>query len=220
MIKRFITHLAVAEPSRELDPERRKSLRKLFNPLAVRRMSDLSLMIGEVTNGVEGGKHDEWVYASRFGGTQSLERYLGSFPTPSPLHFQNSIHPGAFDLVSVARRRRSGMLTPLCGLDSLVADALQAALLVPADTVVHVVGGDEFEPWSSGQGWGGEMTFAFYLRLEAGVSSGAMGELSLSPNDHNDASVPELPAFHAALSDRQPLDFYQPERGVFRLTWT
>ncbi len=220
VIKRSITHLAVADPCRELDPERRKHLRKLFNPLASRRMSDLSLLIGEVTAGAEPGHRDEWIYASRFGGTQSLERYLSSFPTPSPLYFQNSIHPGAFDLVSVARRERSGMLTPLCALDTLVADALLAALLVPTDTVAHLVGGDEYEPWSSGHGWGAIETFAFYLRLEAGSPAAALGELSFDPEEQTGETVPDVAAFHGGLSARRDWEFHLPERGTFRVAWT
>lgn len=219
MIKRTLTQVAVAEPCRELDPERRKRLRQLFNPLAARRMSDLALLLAEATAEAKYGPRDEWIYASRFGGTQSLKRYLSSFPTPSPLHFQNSIHPGAFDLVSVARRQRSGMLSALCGRDSLVSDALLTALLVPNHRVAHLAGGDEYEPWSSGHGWGAEETFAFYLRLEAEPGAPALGELTFTPGGEAEASEPDLPAFHAALGERRELHFAVPQRGAFRLLW-
>lgn len=183
-------------------------------------MSDLALLLAEATAEAEPGPRDEWIYASRFGGTQSLERYLASFPTPSPLHFQNSIHPGAFDLVSVARRQRSGLLSSLCGLGSLVSDALLAALLVPERRVAHLAGGDEYEPWSSGHGWGAEETFAFYLRLEAEPGASPLGELTFIPGGEADAPEPDLPAFHAALGERRELYFAAPQRGSFRLTWT
>jgi hypothetical protein len=220
VIKRFITQISVAAPCRELDPERRKCLRRLFNPLAARRMSDLALLLAEATAEAEHGPRDEWIYATRFGGTQSLERYLSSFPTPSPLHFQNSIHPGAFDLVSVARRQRSGMLSALCGLDSLVSDALLATLLVPDHRVAHLAGGDEYEPWSSAHGWGAEETFAFYLRLETVPGASSLGALTFTPGAQAVASEPDLPAFHAALGERRELHFAVPQRGAFRLTWT
>ncbi|MBC2594378.1 hypothetical protein H5P28_08925 [Ruficoccus amylovorans] len=221
MIKRFITRLAVAEPGRELDPERRKALRKNFGPLAARRMSDLSLLIGEVTDGLEAGADDEWIYASRFGGTQSLERYLASFPAPSPLHFQNSIHPGALDLVSVARRQSSALFSPLCGLETLVADALLAALIAPPETPVHLVGGDEYEHWCTAHSWGGEETFAFYLRLDSAAQEQVLGEVIFTPGEElaNAPTAPTLPEFHAALAERRPLAFFTPERGTFRLSW-
>jgi hypothetical protein len=220
VIKRIITQVAVAEPCRELDPERRKRLRQLFNPLAARRMSDFALLLAEAIAEAGHGPRDEWIYASRFGGTQSLERYLSSFPTPSPLHFQNSIHPGAFDLVSVARRERSGMLSALCGLGSLVSDALLAALLVPERRVAHLAGGDEYEPWCSGHGWSADQTFAFYLRLEAESGAPALGELIFTPGGEAAAPEPDLPAFHAALGEHRELHFAAPQRGAFRLTWT
>src|SRR5947199_274737 len=74
---------------------------------------------------------DALIYASTFAETRSLEDYLTSFPTASPLLFQTSIHPGAVQQVLIGRQQPVGRFWPLTGRRRLVEHALLTALLEP-----------------------------------------------------------------------------------------
>jgi len=210
-------HAALAyAPVLQLTDDERKRLRKNFSPIAARRLTALPLLIGELTREANAGPDDEWFFASEFGGSISLEHYLESFPSPSPTHFQNSIQPGALDLVNVTRRQPARQLLPLIGGRTLFAEALFAALLSPADCV-HVTGGEEFGEWSSQHRLGAPSTYAYYLRLSR-APSGAIGSISLAPDR---VDVPVLPPEEAAarLGAREPLEARLPGRGVLQLRW-
>ncbi|MEO0796848.1 MAG: hypothetical protein AAFX93_16935 [Verrucomicrobiota bacterium] len=219
MLKRYITKAAGAVPQRELAPEQRKSLRKQFNPLAARRLTDLPLLLGDICKDAEPNLDDEWVFASAFGGALSLERYLESFPTPSPLHFQNSIQPGPLDLVNVARGKPARLLMPVVGDTELFADALFAAMISP-NQVVHTVGGEEYSPWTASHELGAEHTFAWYLKLVQSTEAAA-GEITFTPNPSakKSESIPLSESVPELINSGRELEFSQAGRGYFRIVW-
>lgn len=216
MNNRYITAVAARPPVQELSEDERKALRKNFKPLAARRFTELPLLIGELTKEASTSVQDEWIFASEFGGARSLEKFLESFPTPSPTHFQNSIQPGPLDLVNVTRRQPARQLVPLIGGETLFAEALLTALLSPA-SVVQVVGGEEFGAWSSDHKLGSATTFAYYLRLEQSPD-GALGEVSFAFNESSGEVIPPSQAAKM-LEGREPIRALLPERGVLQLTW-
>lgn len=217
MIKRLVTIAAALPPAQELDPDLRKQLRGNFSPLAARRLTPLSLMLGEVTRDAAPQPADEWIFTSQFGASVSLEKYLASFPTPSPLHFQNSIQPGPLDLVNVSRQQPARQLLPVIGEKDVFGDALLAALISPAP-VVHLTAGEEFEPWAADRKLGAEATLALYLKLEQNAES-PLAEVAFFPGEVDLPPPPDLASTVEAILNRAPLAFTLPERGAIRLSW-
>lgn len=215
MNKRYATVISAFAPVQEFSDEQRKALRQNFKPLAARRLTSLPLLLGELTKNAAAEPDDEWIFASEFGGSISLNNYLSSFPNPSPLHFQNSIQPGPLDLVNVARQLPARQLTPLIGGDHLLGDALLAALISPAETV-HLTGGEEFTAWAAEHSLGAGATYGYYLKLSC-QAEGAIAELTHEPN----TDAPALPAPEAAtlLANQQPLTTGLPSGGAIRLQW-
>ncbi|WP_269537564.1 hypothetical protein [Cerasicoccus fimbriatus] len=216
MNKRYIQQVSAFAPVQELSDEVRKDLRKNFKPLAARRLTALPLILGELTKNAAPQPNDEWIFASEYGGSISLEKYLESFPTPSPLHFQNSIQPGPLDLINVVRGQSAAQLTPIIGAENLLAESLLAALISRAE-VVHLAAGEEYTQWAAQHGLGSGATFGFYLRLSRDPVN-ALGEVSLQPGDSQAASHTHQDAAKR-LAQRQDLCAHLPERGVIRLTW-
>ncbi|WP_309387035.1 hypothetical protein [Cerasicoccus frondis] len=216
MNKRYITVVSAFAPIQEIPDETRKKLRKNFKPLAARRLTTLPLLLGELTQSAAPQPTDEWVFASEFGGSISLENYLNSFPNPSPLHFQNSIQPGPIDLVNVARGQAANQLTPIVGGEHLLGDALLTAMISPAKTV-HLVGGEEFTAWAATHGLGADDSFGFYLKICPSEES-AVAELTLEPQA---GDTPPLTIREAAvrLDKRESLATALSNGGLIRLQW-
>ncbi|GHB90742.1 hypothetical protein [Cerasicoccus arenae] len=217
MNKRYITHASSRLPVRELTEDERKLLRKNFSPLAARRLTSLSLILGDLTKDAPASPDDEWIFASSYGGSISLEQYLRSFPNPSPLHFQNSIQPGPIDLVNVARQQPARQLIPLIGAENLLGEALLTALISPVDTM-HLIGGEEHTNWAADHQLGSQTTYGFYLRLSTAPQN-TIGELTFEPNTPPPSPLSTEDAI-PLLDARKPLAFTLPERGVIRLQWS
>ena len=66
-------------------------------------------------------------YATTFSETMCLEAYLDSFPNPSPLMFQNSIHPSGLEQVLIARQMPVSEFLPFAGRRHVMHAALIAA---------------------------------------------------------------------------------------------
>src|SRR5437870_3302040 len=106
MPERFIHHLRVERPpDSETATEARERLREKFPRNSLRRMTHLGMLIGSALDGVEFSVADALVYATTFAETRALEEFLASFPNPSPLLFQTSIHPGGVQQVLIGRQQ-------------------------------------------------------------------------------------------------------------------
>ena len=139
MIERFLHQVRVELPGPDetLAGARLRLAAKFPRP-ALRRMTHLGLLIGSALEGLPLGPEDALVYASTFAETCSLEDFLRSFPTASPLLFQSSIHPGGVQQVLIGRLQPIARLWPLAGRTRLVEQALLTALMEPAARVVLV----------------------------------------------------------------------------------
>ncbi len=147
MIKRYIARAAGEGPYHDTMPDERvRAWGKNFPPNVARRMTRLGLMLGEAMRDFPIGPDDAVVYATTFSETVATERYLGSFPTASPLFFQTSIHPSAIEQVLINRACPVRELTPLAGQRHLAAQAALAALLTPTARVL-LTGGEEIGAW-------------------------------------------------------------------------
>ena len=226
MIKRFITRAAGEGPYHDVMPDDRvRAWTKNFAPNTARRMTRLGLMLGEAMRDFPIGPEDAVVYATTYAETVATERYLGSFPTASPLFFQTSIHPSAIEQVLINRICPVRELTPLAGLRHLAAQAALAALLTPGPRVL-LTGGEEIGDWLRRLDAASNVGFAFALDLSTDPE-GAVGELSwretlvadtptAPPADGQSSGLEEL---FTAVRDRQPLRLPTPAGGEISLRW-
>ena len=222
MVERFIHYLRVERPpNAETAAEARDRLREKFPRTALRRMTHLGMLIGSTLEGAALSADDALVYATSFAETRALEDFLTSFPNPSPLLFQTSIHPGGVQQVLIGRQQPIARLWPLAGRARLLEQALITAVLEPADRVA-IAGGEERGTWLLEQEQASDRSFAFGLVLNR-EAAGALGKISFvvpasAGPDTADEPCPALEAFADALAERRALS-WQGAGGTWRLTW-
>jgi hypothetical protein len=207
MIERFLHHVRVELPDpAETVAGARTRLAERFPRPALRRMTHLGLLVGAALDGVAFGDDDALVYASTYSETRALEDYLASFPTPSPLLFQTSIHPGGVQQGLIVRQCPVPRLWCHAGRARLVEQALQSVLLETAPQVA-LAGGEERGTWMLERGIAAARPFAFaaVCRRDEG---GAIGRVACAPSPAADGAVPDLEEFARALADRRPLAWH------------
>lgn len=204
MVDRYVRAVRVERPPEGEDAAAaRMRLADKFPRAALRRMTHLGLLAGATAEGIALGPDDAVVYATSYGETRALEDYLGSFPTPSPLLFQTSIHPSAVQQFLIGRQQPIARLWPLAGRARLVEQALQTALLEPS-AQVWLTGGEERGTWLRERGVASASSFAFGLLLSADAG-GALGTISCRREEGPDDLCPTLETFAAALAGRTNL---------------
>ncbi len=234
MIRRYVLRAAAEGPFDGATPDdRAREWTKNFPPNAVRRMTKLGLMLGAALRDFTVDPDDAVVYATTFGETITLARYLESFPTASPLFFQTSIHPSAIEQVLINRACPVRELTPLAGQPDLSAHAALTALLTPGERVL-LTGGEEVGSWMRQLDAASNIGFAFALELGGpaqGVGGqrppGAEGELCWSeeglgapPKGSDGAAVAgDLSQLFDAVSGRRAMRLPCPSGGEIALTW-
>ncbi len=217
MIERFIHQVCVELPAPdETVAGARVRLADRFPRTALRRMTHLGLLIGSALDGIPLGPEDAVVYASTFAETRALEDFLLSFPAPSPLLFQASIHPGGVQQVLVGRQQPIARLWPLAGRTRLVEQALLTALLEPA-ALVAMVGGEERGTWLLEHSMASARAFAFAAVLVR-EPAGAVGRVGLDPDGQADEVCPSLENFTMALAARRRL-LWHGAGGTWSLEW-
>lgn len=218
MVERFI-HSARIErpPAAETAAEARLRLADRWPRGAVRRMTHLGLLTGAALDGLTLTPADAVVYASRYGETRALEDFLRSFPAPSPLLFQTSIHPGAVQQVLIGRQQSVGAFWPLAGRERLVEHALLTALLEPAARVL-LIGGEERGTWLLDVGVASDRAFAFALELTRGIA-GSIGRVRFVPGPEADEPCIPLERWADALAARSPLAWHGAG-GRWELSWS
>lgn len=216
MIERFVSAVCTEHPGLEALPETRERLRELFPRGAVRRMTQLGLLLGSVLDPIEPVESDALVYASTYAENQALAEYLASFPAASPTLFQVSIHPSAVQQVLIARQRPVGELFPLAGAPHLVGHGLQAACLAPAPRAIFC-GGEERGSWLREHHLASEETFAFAIALRS-APAGSIGRLRLEPSTEADPPI-GLNEFAEALRCRRPIQRASSPGWRLELAW-
>jgi hypothetical protein len=218
MFERRIQFARVERPDpAETAAEARVRLADKFPRTALRRMTHPGLLAGAALDGLALQPEDAVIYVSTYGETRALEDYLASFPCPSPLLFQTSIHPSAPQQVLIGRQQPIGRFWPMTGRRPLEA-ALLVALIEPAPRVV-LVGAEERGTWLLGQDMASERTFAFALLLASGPE-GAEGRVGFRPGGEGAGGpAPTLDAFAAALGERRALRWHGAG-GEWSLDWS
>jgi hypothetical protein len=201
MLERHIQAIRTDDPGLEEPAATRERLKGGFAPGAVRRMTQLGLLVGAAVGELAPTEDDTVVYASAFGETRTLAGFLDSFPTASPTLFQTSVHPSGVQQVLIGRQCSVREFFPLSGGPYLAGQALLVALLATTPRVL-VCGGEERATWMTECGVASPRAFAFALALTATPGAGALGRLTLSPTDR--AGGLSLADWFDLLHRRQP----------------
>jgi hypothetical protein len=220
MFERHLHFLRVEQPaSTETGDSARDRLAAKFPRGALRRMTHLGLLVGSALDGLVIGSDDTVVYATTYAETRAVEDYLTSFPEPSPLLFQTSIHPSAVQQVLIGRQQPVRRFFPLTGRSRLVEQALLTALIDPAPHVV-LLGGEERGTWMLDQGIASDRAFAFALGLGAQLA-GAIARVAYAPlgADQETGACPTLADFAEALVRRREMR-WRGAGGGFSLQWS
>jgi hypothetical protein len=217
MLERRIEFVRVERPDpAETAAAARVRLADKFPRAALRRMTHPGLLAGAVLDGLALQPDDAVVYVSTYAETRALEDYLASFPCPSPLLFQTSIHPSALQQVMIGRQQPIRRFWPMTGRRPLEA-ALLAALIEPAPRVA-LVGAEERGTWLLGHGMASDRTFAFALLLVSGPGD-ACGRVGFRPGEEMPGEpAPELGAFADALAERRALR-WRGAGGEWSVAW-
>lgn len=217
MLERFLHH---AKAEHAVDAEdaaaARVRLGDRFPRAAVRRMTHLGMLLGSAAHGVEMSASDAIVYATSYGETRALEDYLRSFPTPSPLLFQTSIHPSAAQQVLIGRQQPVARLWPIASRARLVEQAMLTALLEPAERVL-LLGGEERGTWLLEHGVASEHSFAFAV-LATRNAEGAMARVAFEEGSDVDDAPPSLEELCNAIAARRRLS-WRGAGGAWSLDW-
>lgn len=229
MIRRYVFRAAAEGPFEGATPDdRAREWTKNFPPNAVRRMTKLGLMLGAALRDFTIEPDDAVVYATTFGETITLARYLESFPTASPLFFQTSIHPSAIEQVLINRVCPVRELTPLAGQPDLGTHVSLIALLTPGDRVL-LTGGEEVGSWMRQLDAASNVGFAFALELGSPAQgslvehpAGAAGELCWTEDGGNGSSATgagDLYELFQAVCARKSMCLPCPSGGEITLEW-
>lgn len=178
MLERCINALNVDDAGCEDVAATRERLRGAFPPGAVRRMTQLGMLVGSALAPLSPTESDSIVYASRYGESRSLEAYLDSFPLMSPTLFQASIHPSGVQQSLIGRQLPCAQLYPMSGDSQLVAQALLTAALTGSARTL-LCGGDERGSWLRERGLAAEESFAFAMAIGPERTPGSVGQLRL-----------------------------------------
>jgi hypothetical protein len=217
MTERFLHQVRVELPAPdETAAGARVRLADRFPRTALRRMTHLGLLVGSTLDGAQLGPEDALVFASTFAETRALEDFLLSFPAPSPLLFQTSIHPGSVQQVLIGRQQPIARLWPLAGRTRLVEQALLTALIEPAARVA-LVGGEERGTWMLEHNLASSRSFAFAALLTR-EPAGAAGRVAFAPGPQTDETCPALEDFTQALAGRRALNWHGAG-GAWTFDW-
>ena len=215
---RHIHHVRVERaPVGETAATARTRFAEVFPRGALRRMTHLGMLVGSALDGVTPEPDDAVVYATTFAETRALEDYLASFPSPSPLLFQTSIHPSAVQQVFIGRQKAVGRFWPVTGRDRIVEQALMTALLEPAPRVI-LTGGEERGTWMLEHGMASDASFAFGLVLGASAPE-AVGRITFASGVGSVDPCPTLLGFAEALAARRTCE-WQGIAGRWCVAWS
>lgn len=216
MFERFIQAIRTDLPGDEEPAETRQRLKAQFPAGAVRRMTQLGLLVGGTLGDLITDEDDTVIYASHFGEGRALEGFLDSFPTASPTLFQTSIQPSGVQQGLIGRQRAMREVFPLCGTPNLVAQSLLAAMIAPSPRVLFC-GGEERGTYLVPHKAASDRTFAFACALTKERKDDSLARVALTAS-----AAPGTLSLHAwteALHQRRPFDGPVADDWRLQLEW-
>ncbi len=219
MADRFLQACRAIELSPENGAAELAELRKKLPSRQARRMSPLGILLTEVLSGFPLNRDTVLFYVTTFTESLALEAYLGSFPHPSPTHFQTSIHPGGIEQALILKQQPITALYPMAGGKAILSQAFHLACQEGRPEVL-VVAGEEAGTWLADMGAASRQSFAWALHFNRQPEN-TLATLSFRPaaeaNPPADGS-PSLHDFARQLESRTDLAWNGPS-GHFSWQW-
>lgn len=218
LLSRYITHVA----TRALEPAEEEAglaaLRQEVGRREARRMSGLGMLLHRVMQDIDPSAFARVIYTTTYTESRFIERFLESFPQPSPMMFQSSIHPGGAEQVLIQRQQAVRDFIPLAGQEGLIVSALDHALL-PDGLPILWIGGEEKAGWLTELELASDRSFAYALAL-SDCPEGAIGQIRWErAAETTDTQLLLHPAWFEALNAREPGSWNLPEGGTLHLQW-
>jgi hypothetical protein len=170
---------------------------------ATRRMTHLGMMVRLCIQKLQVVESTPVIYASAFAESESLEKFIDSFPGASPAMFQSSIHPSAVEQALIPQKSSIDRFYPITSDENLAGKALENCFLLSGDEVV-LVGGEERGTWLCEHELASDVSFALGVRLSR--SSGGIGRISLEKAKSTElSSGMDLVSFANAMDRRESI---------------
>jgi len=202
-----IEAVTVVEGGEDLVAEARAKYKSVFFPgRSARRMTHLGMLVSLCLRKMVIGAEVPVFYASGFGESESLEKFIDSFPTASPALFQTSIHPSAVEQALIPQKQALQRFYPITGDTNLAGQALENCFLL-GGTESALLGGEERGTWLSEHELASNSSFAFGLQLSRG-GEGAHGCISIDRSGSPPRIVGtegSLPEFFRAIQRREAI---------------
>lgn len=214
-----ITAVHVVDDADWLVADARARYKAEFPGRTARRMTHLGMMATLCLRKLTVQRTTPVVYGSAYAESESLEKFIDSFPEASPALFQTSIHPSAVEQGLIPGRQAVDRFYPVTGDFNLAGKALENCIVL-ADSQVILIGGEERGTWLREHGLANESSFAFGLSLERGFKPG-LGRLTVDPSQAPDSvEAVDLESLFSAIANRMPLEL--PSFGLgatLRVEW-
>ena len=221
MISRTITAIAcIPAYCGDMPAELRQTLSAGIAKPMLKRMSDSDLLMSALLKTMQPEAGDAVVTVSTYAQSRMLEEYIDSFPTPSPLRFQKSVHPSSVQQHCVALQKPLCTYIPLAGLQNSPIIALRTALCRSESTVILAIV-EETGTWTCNFGAASKSGYAFALKL-CNLSECNSPELVMVEWDAiaDDSATDSTPAdFHAAVAQRKNFHAAHPDIGQVSIRW-
>lgn len=196
------------------DPDAVAELKIGLPRSAQRRMTLMGMMMHRMLEGRELKGVPAVVYLTAFGESGTMEKYLASYPTPSPMCFQASIHPSGVEQSLILRQQPIPLFLPLAGQDALY-QVLKMAPTLAVGTIIAAA--EERGTWLVEKHLSSRTTYAWALTVTD--SRSADGSLILESEYRVDACTGSFSDLAPALAQRNPWECTRSELGRIRLQW-
>lgn len=190
-----------------------------FPGRAARRMTRLGMQLSRVLAELDVDEACSLVYATTYSETRTIEKFLDSFPYPSPQAFQTSIHPGGVEQFLIRERQPVTEFFPLAGGVDLLFRALDTAWLCAGETIV-ICGGEERGTWLKGPGISSETNYAWAVQVRKAPAAGSLGRIAWEGGSDAAIEATEIQRFVQALQAQSAYHHHAPGGGEMELSWS
>lgn len=199
-------------------PDDAEALKAEFPGRSARRMTRLGMMLSHVLRQLDVKEPSAVVYATSYSETCTIEKFLDSFPYPSPQAFQTSIHPGGVEQFLIQNKQSITEFFPLAGGKDLLLRALATALLCHGENII-LCGGEERGTWLREKGISSEASYAWALELSVAKSANSIGSICWQGLTDVEAGFDLIPQFIAALKAAKPYHYAPEGAGKLEISW-
>ena len=183
-----------------------------------RRMTRLGMQLSHVLRLLKIDSSCSLVYATSYSETRTIEKFLDSFPFPSPQAFQTSIHPGGVEQFLIQNKIPIVEFFPLAGEADLLLRALDTVRLCSGRRVI-LCGGEERGTWLADVGVSAESNYAWAVELQTQPTDQTIGCIRWEGLAAAAGDPALLTDFIEALQSQVAYHYCAPEGGQLELTW-